>query len=420
MPAAKLPPMPVVMISSTISDLSAYRAKAEEVCLELDMHPLMMEHRPATGRDKVEDSLSMVDEADVYVGIVGWRYGELPQGYDKSLTEMEYDRAVERRIKRILLLRKGAPPKSVTAAPIDAHASKLVSFRRRLQEEIAYREFATKSELQVKLAAALSNHLTETYKALLGQDFDFLDDGTIGCMQERSHNLANLYARRVAEWFAQRFAELEAVASREELRTNNPRAHERVLPKVAQQQEKYPGGVYSLNELGVVLCHSTPRHPDMNIVNYNASHRDYFKECMSQLRPIVCNSFRSANRPEDILVIAVPRFDNAGNFIGILDAVTDVSTAPFDEMASQVLGDLACAEELSGHRVTLLLLDQRSVVLGSNNRRLTGRNFGGHHAIMDLDTSSTGDASKAEVSTHGATRQVHGTPLITVAFWSRQ
>ena len=38
----------------------------------------------------------MVDEADIYIGIYGQRYGTVPQGHDISITEMEFNRAVER------------------------------------------------------------------------------------------------------------------------------------------------------------------------------------------------------------------------------------------------------------------------------------------------------------------------------------
>ena len=37
----------------------------------------------------------MVDEADVYVGVFAYRYGYVPEGHDISITEMEYNRAVE-------------------------------------------------------------------------------------------------------------------------------------------------------------------------------------------------------------------------------------------------------------------------------------------------------------------------------------
>lgn len=60
-----------------------------------------MEHLPASDEDAITASLDLVDEADIYLGVFAFRYGHVPQGYDRSITEMEYERAVERGIQRI-------------------------------------------------------------------------------------------------------------------------------------------------------------------------------------------------------------------------------------------------------------------------------------------------------------------------------
>jgi hypothetical protein len=406
---ARLPRMPVMMISSTYSDLRTYRKAAEAACSVFRMHPLMQENEPATGRNKVENSMAMVDRADGCVVIVGSRYGDVPEGYDKSLPEMEYERALSRKLKPIIaLLRKGATSDAGAATP-GSDAARLAAFRRRLQDEVCWREFESKSDLRAELVSALAEHLKES--------FDVLDDETVGEMRAGSTGLANLYASYVSRWFAERFAELEAAASQEELRTNDPAAHEQVVRALAQAVDKYPGGVYTLDEKGVVLYHSTPLKPTMHIVGFNASEREYFKECSSRLQPVVCNSFRSADRDKDILVMAVPRRNKAGEFVGILDAVTDIVLAPFSNIADRVVADLSAPTEIGGRRLVLLLLDQQSVVLGSNDRKLPGRNLGGHDVIVNLDRSQ-GATSGAQTDGYGAMRQVSGTPFITVAFWS--
>lgn len=95
---------PVVMISSTARDLPEHRDKVMHACLRLGMLPKMMEHLPASPDDAIAASLKLVDEADVYVGVVAFRYGYVPDGHEKSITEMEYDRAVERGIPRLVFL----------------------------------------------------------------------------------------------------------------------------------------------------------------------------------------------------------------------------------------------------------------------------------------------------------------------------
>ncbi|MGO8868561.1 MAG: DUF4062 domain-containing protein [Alphaproteobacteria bacterium] len=86
----------VVMISSTARDLPKHREQVRLACERAGFEPReMMENLTAENRNAVETSLRMVEEADVYLGILGYRYGTIPTGYDISITEMEFNRALE-------------------------------------------------------------------------------------------------------------------------------------------------------------------------------------------------------------------------------------------------------------------------------------------------------------------------------------
>ena len=54
----------------------------------------MMEDLPATVAGHVAASLALVDEADVYLGILGCRYGDVPEGETRSVTHLAYERAL--------------------------------------------------------------------------------------------------------------------------------------------------------------------------------------------------------------------------------------------------------------------------------------------------------------------------------------
>jgi hypothetical protein len=85
-----------VMISSTARDLPNHREQVRLACERAGFEPReMMEHLTAENRTAVEVSLRMVAEAHVYLGIFAYRYGFVPPGSDISITEMEYNRAVE-------------------------------------------------------------------------------------------------------------------------------------------------------------------------------------------------------------------------------------------------------------------------------------------------------------------------------------
>ena len=85
-----------VMISSTVKDLPEHREEVRAACLRADCDPReMMENLPALDAHAIDVSLKMVEAADIYIGILAYRYSEPPQGHDISITEMEYDKAVE-------------------------------------------------------------------------------------------------------------------------------------------------------------------------------------------------------------------------------------------------------------------------------------------------------------------------------------
>jgi uncharacterized protein DUF4062 len=83
----------VAMISSTARDLKRHRAAALDACLRQKVQPRMMEYEPPADRDATALSFAMVDEADVYVLILGFRYGAVPPGAEKSYTHLEFDHA---------------------------------------------------------------------------------------------------------------------------------------------------------------------------------------------------------------------------------------------------------------------------------------------------------------------------------------
>jgi hypothetical protein len=66
----------VAMISSTARDLPEHREQVRLGCIRAGFDPReMMEHLPALNRDAVEASLSMVEDSDVYLGILAIAMG---------------------------------------------------------------------------------------------------------------------------------------------------------------------------------------------------------------------------------------------------------------------------------------------------------------------------------------------------------
>jgi hypothetical protein len=153
-----------VMISSTTLDLPEHRAQARDACLQQGMFPTMMEHMPASGEDAVQASMAMVDRADLYLLIVGFRYGYVPAGQSRSITEMEYDRAFNRPIPCLVFMMDDSHP--VRPADVDRgeNAAKVDAFRQRLGTK-ARNFFKSPQDLRADIINALSQFRTKPAQA---------------------------------------------------------------------------------------------------------------------------------------------------------------------------------------------------------------------------------------------------------------
>ena len=125
-----------IMISSTARDLPDHREIAMNACLTREMLPKMMEHLVASDTRAIRASLDLVDACDYYLGIIAYRYGYVPEGHERSITEMEYDRAVEKEKPRLMFLMSDKHKLNIrdveTASP---GAAKLAELRERIEGE---------------------------------------------------------------------------------------------------------------------------------------------------------------------------------------------------------------------------------------------------------------------------------------------
>ena len=148
---------PVVMISSTARDLPDYRDQVRDACLEAEMQPRMMEHLPASDADAIEASLAMVDQAHVYLGIFAYRYGTVLEGQTRSITHLEYERAVQRGIPRLIFLidENAKVPLRLEDFDTGEALEKLKAFKERLKQERVVGFFRSPDELQKKVFKSL-------------------------------------------------------------------------------------------------------------------------------------------------------------------------------------------------------------------------------------------------------------------------
>lgn len=150
------------MISSTALDLPEHRALVHQACLEAGIFPIGMEQLPARDTTGIAASLEMVDKADVYIGVYAFRYGWVPDGKEISITEMEFDRAVERKAEgklQEILVFTAHKEHAVTFDDIEADKvaqDKLNKFKTRAADGRVRKEFKTAEELHRLVLQALN------------------------------------------------------------------------------------------------------------------------------------------------------------------------------------------------------------------------------------------------------------------------
>ncbi|MGR0481085.1 MAG: DUF4062 domain-containing protein [Candidatus Electronema sp. V4] len=85
-----------VFVSSTYSDLIKERQAAVEAILTSGHIPAGMELFTSGDESQMEAIKQWIDESDVYLLILGGRYGSIEPNTGKSYTQLEYEYAVER------------------------------------------------------------------------------------------------------------------------------------------------------------------------------------------------------------------------------------------------------------------------------------------------------------------------------------
>ncbi len=162
---------PDVMISSTSYDLPEHRKEALEAIQRQSMHTIRMEDLPASSRTALEVSWAMVDEAEIYLAIIAFRYGSIddtPRNPNRlSYTELEYERAFARgdAMERMIFIM--SDKHEITGGDVEKGegAVKLDAFKARLRKENIVLEFDSPADLRAKIIDSLSKSRFKTADA---------------------------------------------------------------------------------------------------------------------------------------------------------------------------------------------------------------------------------------------------------------
>jgi hypothetical protein len=204
--------MTKIYISSTYSDLVEHRQQVYDILRKRRYDVIAMEDYVATDTRPLDKCLADVASSDIYIGIFAWRYGYVPLGEVKSITELEYRQAGQSGLERLIfLLDEDAPwPRSKMEKGIGGE--KIEALREELEREHTVEFFKSPDELAGQVVAAVSNW---TDRKLIGGmasliDRRNLDDAKRREMRERQR-VVNVRPLDVTHTFKDRLHEVSAL-----------------------------------------------------------------------------------------------------------------------------------------------------------------------------------------------------------------
>jgi tetratricopeptide (TPR) repeat protein len=162
-----------VMVSSTFSDLVEHRKEACDALLRLGFFPIGMEYDSSkSGKDIIDSSMGMVNRAEAYVGILSHRYGGVPEDKTRnlgevSITELEYRRALQRRIPVYMFLMSDDHQVTVRGVEkVEAYAAKLEALKKDARKRSICAEFSSVLELKNLVLQSFSELRTKPAQAV--------------------------------------------------------------------------------------------------------------------------------------------------------------------------------------------------------------------------------------------------------------
>lgn len=148
--------MTKIYISSTYSDLVEHRQQVYDILRKMRYDVIAMEDYVATDKRPLDKCLADVASCDIYVGIFAWRYGHIPPGQERSITELEYRHAGESGLERLIFLLDEHVPWPRSKMEKGMGGEKIKALRRELMTAHVVGFFKDPEELAGQVAASVA------------------------------------------------------------------------------------------------------------------------------------------------------------------------------------------------------------------------------------------------------------------------
>src|SRR5215831_18702119 len=144
----------LVYVSSTFNDLQPCRMIVYQTLRQLGYDAIAMEDYVAADVRPLQRCLDDVRSCDLYVGILGFRFGHMPDNSDaRSITWWEFDEAGRHQIPRLVFLM--SPAAAIGHAQKDDTLERIVAFRDHVAKETLVSFFESPLQLGLLMTIAL-------------------------------------------------------------------------------------------------------------------------------------------------------------------------------------------------------------------------------------------------------------------------
>lgn len=156
-----MPPKTPIFVSSTYTDLIPHRSAVRQVLSQFSVDIHGMEVFGARTQKPLDTCLTEVLTSEVFIGIVGMRYGSVDEVTGKSFVEREYETAIRSGLEIWIFLideeNSGIPPKFVDCE----NAEKLKTFKKQLKTNHTCSFFVSVDDLALRIKGNLEKFFSK-------------------------------------------------------------------------------------------------------------------------------------------------------------------------------------------------------------------------------------------------------------------
>jgi hypothetical protein len=140
-------------VSSTFTDLQEHRHALRNALQSLqDVEYVGPEYLSARAEPPLETSRREIGESAALVLLIGWRYGYIPEGQQKSIVELEYEAALAHRVSVLPYVIDDNYPVPAKFIETGESAESLRRFKERVRKEKVIKTFTSPEDLARQVA----------------------------------------------------------------------------------------------------------------------------------------------------------------------------------------------------------------------------------------------------------------------------